>query len=83
MTQLKTLKDLEVNCCGAGEYCTHEDGGYHQSVTDKSLMVHSSDLKQEAIKWAKVLRIDDNLNYKDGVVEWICTFFNLTPKDLK
>lgn len=57
MTKLKTLKELENYCCGAGEYCS---GDNRYELTEKSISVHSFELRQEAIKWIKALNMDYN-----------------------
>lgn len=77
MSELKTLKELEGLCCGAGEYCKYDGSGYQ--TTEKSKSVHSYDLKQEAIKHIK----DEESQTLDSTDAWIKYFFNLTEEDLE
>jgi len=96
--KLRTLKDIEQICCGAGEYCD-----------DDKMHIHIDKLKQETIKDIKFLEKknkdanefwDDEKNrfcpycksgcYEcncrirdDGKIEYIKWKFNITEEDLK
>ena len=67
MTELKTLKDLNSKC---------ED--FEAGIT----WYAESDLRQEAIKWLKVMNKEDwdNRTYITDVWK---DFFNITDEDLK
>lgn len=75
MVKLKTLKDLEKE---------------HEKYTYEDSLVTSDELKEEAIKWVKDLRKEDN-EWSWNIVDcggetlavWIKYFFNLSEEDLK
>lgn len=80
MTELKTLKDFDLNTCDENGYGRPED-----SVKDE--------LRQEAIKWCKYNLKMSETYYLKGEIEnvvrtmavdsWIKHFFNITEGDLK
>jgi sporulation protein YlmC with PRC-barrel domain len=69
MTELKTLKDLERKIPTGDEV-----GG----MKEFTIMIHSNELKSEAIKWVKSPLMFPEKKAK----EWIINFFNLTEEDL-
>jgi len=82
--KLKTLKDLEK-----GWVDTKFMGG---EAVDGFMAVNTEELKQEAIKWIKMLRekrkeIDENNRYEvgwnEGRQQFIQEFFDITEEDLK
>lgn len=89
MTELKTLKDLDM-------YGVDADGCLETSTIGH--LIKEDELRQEAIKWAKQMYEDgkfQNLEGKDkeakyvyqqerlAIYRWIKHFFNITDDDLK
>lgn len=69
MIDLKTLKDIEFICCSGSE-------------CDDMLEIKEN-LKQEAIKWAKLIETECLYNRSSYVIWFIKDFFNITEEDLK
>ena len=53
-TKLKTLADLEEDCCGAGEYCKY-DNYMREGEPDKAVSAHSCELREAAREWVEEL----------------------------
>jgi len=73
--KLKTLKDMskEINCpkCDSRLICPK----CQLPMLDEQLMLDINDIRQEAIKWAKV--------YGYPLNEALIAFFNITQTELK
>ena len=71
MTELKTLKDLVEPF----------------RENDKKAEMFEAIVKQEAIKWIKVIHEDEEMiekfDYGTSLDYWIREFFNITEEDLK
>ena len=82
MTELKTLKDLEIS----SDPVIIKNGVLVSGGTGK---IEVRDLKQEAIKWVKYYQPqeDEDMSTYDTcnlkVVEFIREFFNIIEEDLK
>lgn len=96
--ELKTLKDFkDINCYIDFETHIFEEGDPIQ--INKKRYLSEDSLKQEAIKWIKLMQYDEDYNnclnnkfeqFKDSeflmyhqVTNWIKYFFNITNEDLK
>lgn len=86
MTELKTLKDIELRMPENIYYSTMKP-----IKADGFMFVESKDLKKEAIKWIKHLAIinagrpsidDYILQRTGGQIDFIKNFFNITEDDL-
>lgn len=75
MLGLKTLKDLD----SSDEYCKWGCDSYQH---------FSRDLRQEAIKWIKEIKIDNGCfdlteeQATDCIKNWIKHFFNITEEEI-
>jgi len=83
MTDLKTLNDLECQCCAFSD-CDNDE---HHKVDLFKLDGQAAsveELRAEAIKWIKQGSMDaEFINEAEAVKQWIKHFFNLTEEDLK